>query len=224
MIGALFRKEARELLPLVIVAAIVQLYITAAAMHVPLPLLEESDEVVPFLHGGGVISWVLGVAGLLAVVVGLRQTLWESTQGTFQYLLHTPVERDNIFAVKLGVGVATCLLVGGLPLAVYALWAATPGTHASPFFWSMTVPMWVLWVQLPLLYLGAFLTGLRPARWYGSRLLPILAGAATYLLVSMVGLESDWQLAEVLGLVITVLACAGLAVVVLFVARTRDFS
>jgi hypothetical protein len=29
---------------------------------------------------------------------------------------------------------------------------------------------------IPLLYMGAFLSGLRPARWYGTRFLPVVAG------------------------------------------------
>ena len=55
--------------------------------------------------------------------------------------------------------------------------AAAPRTHPGPFEWSMTESALRLWLILPLVYLGAFFSGLRPARWFGSRLLPLLSVA-----------------------------------------------
>ena len=67
-----------------------------------------------------------------------------------------------------------------------AVWAATPGTHASPFEWSMTVPIWIGWFAMTILYLGAFHTVVRPGRWYRSRLLPLAASAvATFAAVGL---------------------------------------
>src|SRR5437867_2133155 len=59
------------------------------------------------------------------------------------------------------------------PVLFLAWWAVTPGHHPSPFLWSMTDQTFRLILATPLLYLGAFLSGLRPARWWGTRLLPL---------------------------------------------------
>ena len=42
----------------------------------------------------------------------------------------------------------------------------------------MTVPAFQIWLLMPLVYLGAFASGIRPARWFGSRLLPLVGGGA----------------------------------------------
>jgi hypothetical protein len=50
----------------------------------------------------------------------------------------------------------------------------------------MTTPAFQIWLLMPLAYLGAFASGIRQARWFGSRLLPLVAmavpGAFLYLL------------------------------------------
>jgi hypothetical protein len=58
---------------------------------------------------------------------------------------------------------------------VYAAWAARPGSVAAPFEWSMTESAWRGLAGLTLIYLGTLLTMLRPARWLGTRLLPVIA-------------------------------------------------
>jgi hypothetical protein len=226
MLKTLTWKESRELLPLAAFALILQFYFVSAPVNLqyllllsPVPLLDE-QQVIPFVSDA-VSSALFAVAGLFAVAVGLWQTLWESNRGTFQFLLHRPARRGAIFGAKLAVGMAFCLLVVSLPLLCYALWAATPGKHASPFSWSMTTWAWQLCLQLPLVYLGAFLSGLRPARLLGSRFFPLAAG-----LLGLVGME---VLALGLGLPL-VATFTGLALeaifvlVILYVAATRDYS
>ena len=118
------------------------------------------------------------VIGGLAIALGLKQSAWEVGEGTYYFLLHRPATRRFIFGTKLAVGAGFVLIVGGLLVLLYAMWAATPGNVATPFYWSMTGPRWQLWLCMPLLYLGAFLSGIRPARWFGTRLMPLVAAAA----------------------------------------------
>jgi hypothetical protein len=66
-------------------------------------------------------------------------------------------------------------------------------------------------------YLGAFLVGARPARWFGSRLLP-LAGAG--LLVGLIQFLPWWWL---LGVLAILLLDAWLVASILYVTKTRDF-
>ncbi|HEV2968818.1 MAG TPA: hypothetical protein VGY55_02440 [Pirellulales bacterium] len=159
------------------------------------------------------------LSALFAVVIGFRQTIMESVRGTWLVLFNRPIEFGRVVALKLLSGAAIFLVCSAVPILWYGCWAATPGTHASPFFWCMTWPSWVVWFSMIPIYLGAFLSGLRPGRWFGTRALP-LAGATFFAFV--IGVAHTWLwplwLAE-----LTLLA-ALLCGVILFVARTRDFS
>ena len=66
-----------------------------------------------------------------------------------------------------------------------------PGKHASPFFWWMTATAWEAWGVIAIVYLAAFLAGIRPARWFGTRLLPLAAGGV---LAALLRLPMFWPL------------------------------
>ena len=122
-----------------------------------------------------------------------------------------------MIAAKLLVGVVVYLVCAAAATLAYAWWAATPGTHASPFEWSMTVQTWKVWIAMPLVYLGAFLSGIRPGRWVGTRLLPLAAaGAVTGLVLFL-----PWW--PVCGLGMIALSSVVLVGNILFVARARDY-
>ncbi len=216
MLKALVWKEARELAPLVALAVVVQLLYFLPSELLVLNQTESGG--IPFVSST-LTTWMLVIGGLAGVVFGFWQTIGESMRGTYLYLLHRPVSRETILLIKLGVGVALVLVVAGVPILWYALWAATPGTNSSPFYWAMTAGVWQLWIQLPILYLSAFLSGLRPARWLGSRALPLASALPLSLLLVLAGLLSPWlQLAGALAIE----AC--LVYLIFFVLSTRDFS
>jgi hypothetical protein len=172
---------------------------------------------VPFT-GGGFADFFTFVSVLFAVALGFRQSAWESSRGTFLFLLHRPLRREAVFLVKLATGVAVLLASSALPVVLYAWWAAVPGHHPSPFAWSMTDPAWRLVALTPLLYLGALLSGLRPARWFGTRLLPL--AAAVVVVVLLDALPWSWGVSFPLALVVYGLLVAN----VCFVARVRDYA
>ncbi len=171
---------------------------------------------VPFVEGNfATMFFFIGAA--LAIALGFRQSAWEPSQGTAQYLLHLPLTRRGIFLTKLCTGTGVLLACTLLPILIYATWAAMPGTHAGPFEWSMTVTAFRLWLLMPLVYLGAFASGIRPARWFGSRLLPLLSVAFTGTLLA--GLSQWWLIAAPLFLVVA----AALVSDILWEAETRDY-
>jgi hypothetical protein len=158
--------------------------------------------------------WLVG--GGFAIALGLRQTAFELAFGTYYFLIHRPVDRSRIFAYKLVIGTALVMPLSAAMVLFYALWAATPGHIPAPFFWSMTAPAWTAWVALPPLYFGAFLSGIRPGKWFGTRLVPLLAA----MLVSMVAANMPWfWLAAVMSLT----ASALLIVDVFFYVQHRDY-
>ncbi|HEY4311005.1 MAG TPA: hypothetical protein VGN12_16255 [Pirellulales bacterium] len=223
MIVPLVRKEARELLPLFALAALVQLVLLVSAMGwLPktVNIVGEPTN-IPFynpLADGDVIFLFIFVGFAFAVLCGLWQTLSELMRGTFHFLLHRPLARSRIFGVKLAVGATACLLLTVLPILGYAVWAATPGTHASPFFWSLTGRAWLLCLGIVVIYLATFLSGLRPARWYGSRFWPVaLALFSAYVLH---GMPLAWLITA--GALTAIGALY--VVAILHVAYARDFS
>jgi len=221
MIAALVRKELRELLPFAVLALFFQCSLVWLAISSRTQGSIADAGVIPFVNED-VLWYTFIVATLLAVALGLWQTMWENGHGTFLFLLHRPMPREALIGTKLLTGGTICLVAALLPVAWYAIWAATPGTHASPFSWSMTAWAWLWAVEVPLLYLGAFLSGLRPAKLFGSRFAPLAGGVVLFFLLGLCSsLLSSWWPAIVLA---TLIVDACFAVAIFHVAATRDYS
>ena len=219
MLTRLALKEVRENIWIAAAATAVYLYFVMTYTGTGLGAGADvgRDGMVPFVRGDLImISAVVGMC--LAAGLGLRQTVGESARGTFQFLLHRPAGRNRILATKLLTGAVLYLGCSALPILLYAWWAATPGNHASPFEWSMTFMAWQMWTAGTVVYLGAFLAGIRPGRWYGTRLLPLVtSGALAFLLPHL----PWWSLT---GLPAIVILDVLLVANIFYVARTRDFS
>ncbi|MFH1923142.1 MAG: hypothetical protein ABIP48_25040 [Planctomycetota bacterium] len=233
MLKTLALKELRETAGIAVVALAVYFYIVASAMNVNLQraismlpglgrltrywmLYPGQEYAIPFV-GGGFQSNFTFISVCLAIALGFRQSVGESVRGTYPFLLHRPMGRQRLLGTKLAVGAVVCLVCSAVPVLVYAWWAATPGTHASPFEWSMTVPTWKVWISVPILYLGAFLSGIRSARWKGTRLVPL---AATGVLAMTIPHLPWWSIC---GLGAVVLVDVLLVYSIFFAARTRDY-
>ena len=227
MVLAIVAKELREMrLFAALAVAIYGVYVSKLTGHWNhlltdllgwLPGLGNPLPDVPFVQDG--FAMVYGFVGFsLALALGFRQSFWELRQGTFPFLLHRPLSRRAIVLTKLGSGAGVLLLCTALPIAIYGAWAATPDTHPGPFEWSMTGPMVQLWLYTPLVYAGAFASGIRPARWFGSRLFPLISVAIPIFLLQF---APHWRL---IALPPLLLATAVMMSNVLLEAETRDFS
>jgi hypothetical protein len=218
MIRALALKELRELLGLTALGLGVCLLVVAMLCGIkPFANWAHLNEMGTPFQERVLVPFVV-VSGVFAAVLGLRQSAWEEWRGTFQFLLHRPVRRETIFLTKLATGGGVHLACTGVALLLYALWAATLGRRAAPFEWATTGFAWRLWFTMPSIYLGAFLTGLRPARWYGTRVLPLLACVMT--VVGLMLLPWWWQVA----FPATILLDALLTTNICAVARERDYA
>ena len=170
---------------------------------------------IPFLSDNFAFQFVLA-AGLLAMGLGFKQSLGEFFGDAQLFLLHRPISRQQIYATKLAVGLAIYLVLSGLSVLLYALWAASPGTHASPFAWSMTLTTWTIWLAISAVYLGAFLSGIRPAAWFGTRLTPLAAACGIAVIGASLPAAFAWPI--LIGI------DALLVVLILYVVRKRDFA
>jgi len=180
------------------------------------PGMPHGTNEVPFT-GSGFMVFFGFVSVVFAVVLGFRQSLVESCRGTYLFLLHRPLSREAIFLTKMATGLGVFFLCAALPILLYGVWAAMPGNHPSPFEWSMTAGAWQWTLLTSLLYLGAFLSGIRRTRWLGTRLLPLVA--AVVLLIVLCNLRW-WSLGLPLVLVLDALFVSSIC----FVARVRDYA
>jgi len=173
MIRALAIKELRESAGLAVLGVLCAIGIVGPLMGITVvPMGGSMRSWYPFVNELHLSSQALAL-GFFAFLLGLKQTAWEIHQGTFQFLFHRPMPRHLVFAVKLVIGAVIVLVINAFMIGLFGWWSATPGNHASPFFWSMALPSWKLGVSLLLVYLGAFLSGVRQARWFGTRLVPM---------------------------------------------------
>ncbi len=220
MLRALVLKELRETAWMALVALVAQLaFVANCAGHAVVPFWSTRDiRQIPFLDSSFLTTFCF-VSVALAAALGLRQTAYESGRGTWLFLLHRPVSLWRVLAAKLAVGTGLYLICGLIAILSYAAWAAMPGNHASPFFWWMTFPAWAAWGAMTIVYLAAFLAGIRPAHWFGTRLLPLVAsGPLAMFLVFALWL---WPL---LGIAVFLLEAACLVGLIHSTARIRDFS
>jgi hypothetical protein len=217
---ALAYKELREVLPIACIAMIA--YMACAAYWMGYPVLfgnsPNSNQLVgiPLFDNNFLVSFVFVSIGF-TIIMALWQTVAESNRGTWLFLLHRPADRRMIISMKLLVGGGVYLLTSMISIIVYIAWAATPGTHASPFAWWMTVPLWIGWLIMLVCYFGAFLSGFRPGRWFGTRLMPLVATG--FLSIAIVNMFS-----KMTSFVFILILCVLLISIIFYIARTRDFS
>jgi hypothetical protein len=217
MTSALSFKELRESLGIALLGLAALLSVALANMGwSPLPgVLNVRGVGIPFISDGFLYQFGL-VAGGLALALGMRQSIGDFWGEAHLFLLTRPVSRARIYGTKLAIGLGIYLLCGALPILLYGWWAAIPGTHASPFDWTMTTDAWMTWLAMTAVYLGAMLSGIRPAAWFGTRLAPVVAGVnVACFVVVQTGL---------IGLLVLAATDALLLVSILHVVNRRDFA
>ncbi len=143
---------------------------------------------------------------LIGLALGLLQILPELRRDQWAFLVHRPASRTTLFFGKVLPGVCLYLLATILPLLGLAAWAASPSHVPAPFDFRFTLAGWAaILAGLPF-YFAGLLVALRPARWYGSRALPLLT--ALLALLAAGWFVEFWQAALVCLIVAAVLLCA----------------
>jgi hypothetical protein len=219
MLKSLVWKEFRELLPVIVAAA------TAEALLVTVVLHTWKGPRSNYDVAGLQAIWVFlyAVALLFAVAAGLWQTGREALGSYYQFMLHRPLGRKAIFATKIAFGALACLFVVGVPAVWFATWALHELGLSADWFVRAA---WSLFSGILLLYLGAFLSGLRPALWYGSRFIPLFAGVAFYIFLQILGTSpfpDEHLLPQAVILAAGPLIEVGFVVAIFYIATGRDF-
>jgi len=225
MIKALAIKELRESLGITVVAALLMAWAVATTTGGN-PLTRafavgyHSPSHIAFINGSFSQAAVMFVGGL-AVLLGLKQSAWEEHHATLHFLYFRPISRRVILASKLAVGTTLVFGLMAVSILAYGTWAATPGNNAAPFEWSMSSDAWKLAASLPLIYLGGFLCGIRPGRWFGTRLVPFVGAVAWVTLATsfVTNLPAFWWLQWPL----LILGYVGWLVAIDYYTQYRDY-
>lgn len=202
---AIFFKELREQLKwalLGMLAVGVALAVTLRARVSPLGLSFPEDALVDegFLTCLGLGSAALGL------LLGFLAIFSESSPDRRSLLLHRPLQRSRIFFAKALAGLTLLGLAVGLPFALAAWVVSNVGTLEPPFRSERLRPgLGLILAGVPYYFAGV-LTAARPARWYGSRALGIIAAIVASILVAALPFFS-WAVVGVLS-VSVVLAIA----------------
>ena len=111
-----------------------------------------------------------GGAGLL---MGLFQIVFEAWTDKWAFLIHRPLSRTRIFLAKMLAGWTLLTLALGIPWLISVIWSIMPGHRMAPFYWQMLLPPIADILCSFIYWFAGMLVGLRAARWYGSRIMPI---------------------------------------------------
>ncbi|MHC4505296.1 MAG: hypothetical protein ACYTFI_18490 [Planctomycetota bacterium] len=122
------------------------------------------------LLSGGLLPYTTAVYAIFGAALGMLQTVPESGRGTYPFLVHRPVRRGRMLLGKALAGGAMYAVAGGVPLLVAVIWVAIPGHYAAPFRIAMAGAVFADFLCGLVFYLAGILTGVRRARWYGTRL------------------------------------------------------
>jgi ABC-type transport system involved in multi-copper enzyme maturation permease subunit len=183
---ALIQKELRENLKLAVLGLIIYSAFLGLNIHT-------YSHWMRFVAAGGqgqrevammqplVSSGFWGLSGIVCAafgaILGWFQIHNERPRDLWAFLVHRPATRTQIFFGKILAGLVLYILVAGLPLTGYLIWALIPGHVAAPFEWAMLRPVAVFSISGIVYYFAGMLTGLRQARWYASRALGLGAAA-----------------------------------------------
>jgi hypothetical protein len=166
---------------------------------------------IPFVHSAFPVPFSLITMGLAALMAVLQvgAEIWGDA---WLFWLHRPMSRRTLIGSKLSVGLMATLTCSALPILLYGWWCSLPNRVAAPFEWGMTGETWRAWWSASAVYLGTFLSMLRPGRWWATRCLP--AAAVLWSWASVSGIAS--------GMTTCIFDVVFLACIV-FVAKDREY-
>jgi hypothetical protein len=153
-------------------------------------LANHSDRVAIYEHSLDYDIQKVTLIGFPAfgLLLGFLQVFFESRRDSWAFLVHRPLSRRGIFWSKVIVGLILYFAAILIPSALFLLWLLQPGGLPVPFEWGVLLsPLSDLMAGV-VYYFAGLLVGLRQARWYGSRLWPILAAILVSFLLLCLGI------------------------------------
>jgi hypothetical protein len=151
--------------------------------------LRFGSEMQPLL--GPVLPLAVFFCAIFGIVLGWLQIRAEKHPDLRGFLIHRPMTRTTILLGKIAAGLCLYALGAGLPLLGFIAFVRAPGHVPAPFEWAMTLPVAAIFLLGIVFYFAGMLTGLRQARWYGSRGFGL--GLAIFAALELFALHEFWQ-------------------------------
>ncbi len=209
MFGAIVRKELHERLKVTFVCLVIVVagqFISLGFQHMmSLAGVEIGGSLFPFTF----FTLTSALSGLL---IGRAQIVHENRGDRWGFLALRPVRRSTLFFGKALAGALLYCVATGVPLAFVTAWMAAPGHRPLPWDPSMALPGVADMLCGLVYYFAAMLVGMREARWYGSRFLPLGAAIACSGVVLYV--SHFWQALAVVAIGVAVVGMAAVATVI----------
>lgn len=209
-ISALLRKELRECLPWMLLAAIVFLafggfFLRALAYeqrhyryypNFSAGTLVEPGQLTqhtPLLLTGSCL-FCLSIG--LGLVLGIRQFWIPNFTRTWPFLLHRSVRRKTILAAKLiAASIAFVISIGPVWIGLY-WYACRPEVFPIPPTFRVFIEGWIFIMLGLVAYLGTALSGLSTANWYTTKIFGL--AFATVIIVTTL---SQWTLVGIFAVI-----------------------
>jgi hypothetical protein len=146
-------------------------------------------------------------SAVIGSALGLLQTLPEKRHPDhWAFLIHRPVSPRVIFCGKIYAGISLYLTATVIPFTFLAYYASLKGSISAPFDWQMSLPGYADVLTGIVFYFAGLLTGMREARWFGSKAWGIAAALTCSALVSFVP-----EFSQALFIIVTYAGILGLA-------------
>lgn len=225
---ALFRKELREALPWLLLAAAVVLLFGGMALwrqvrrgggepahfYAPSPGEIGGEQ---FRRGSlfaGVGTTLLLTAIGLGVVLAGRQFVVPSLRRTWAFTIHRSVPRSWIVLAKFLAAAVSLVLAVGATWTLLYVWASRPGVLTFPPRSQIYAEGWIYIVLGGVAYLGTALSAVSDARWYTTRTFG-MAVATMVIVVALTCLGETFRL----GLIVAGLLLLAVQVMHLVISR-----
>ena len=123
-----------------------------------------NENVFPLVQTGWLL-WYGFISAAFAGSLGLVMSLNDGAHRTWAFVLFRPISRRAYIGAKLLTGGVLTLVMVAAPALVYLVWGATPGNLLMPFDGSYATPAIEACGWSVVVFLGGFLSGIRPASW-----------------------------------------------------------
>jgi hypothetical protein len=200
---ALLKKELRECLPWMIIAALIILLWSGLFLN-ELSYRQANEwatktfrsnllinATYPPLQDAGVLLFMVSIG--LGLVLGLQQYWMPGFRGIWPFLLHRSSSRRFLLTAKITAGVITFVISCGAIWTLLYFYSCRPGTFWTPPAFKYLLEGWLLALLGFVIYLAMALCGLSTARWYTTKIFPLIL--ATLVIIAVMG---QWKLYWVL--------------------------
>ncbi len=225
---ALLRKELREGLPWILLAAIALLTIGGFSLRqvVVYKIFDWSrldfppgstDNAYwlthhPPLHITGPVLFLTTIG--LGLALGVRQFWLPYFTGTWPFLIHRSVGRITIIAAKFTAAVLGFIISQGLIWTAFFWYASRPGLFTPPPALRTFIEGWLFILLGLVVYLGTALVGLSTARWYTTKIF-----ALAFVTIAVFTVVLQWNLIMAFAMIIASAAILILQIIDTFLKR-----